>query len=322
MSAADPRELPVIAIVGAGAVGLFFGAQLRAGGARVTYVTRGESLSVIPRDGVRIVSQAIHEVHAQGFAVVRALEDLPPNTQLVLLATKTMDVSALLPQLRAWCMSHPLAMVVPLQNGVENESSLVSALGSDRVVSGLAFLGSERIAPGVVRHYASGSLSVGTWRGAVADQARYWAQYLADHGVRCTYHADMVTERWRKLFWNLAFNPTTALTGLDSQAVARSSAAQPLIASLLREALAVAQAEGASLTWSDAEKQVQRTQQMPGTRTSMQVDLQSGRRTEYDAILGAVVRAAARHGVYVPVTTTLYQLLATIDGAPDDRSSV
>ena len=309
----DPLSSPAIAIVGAGAVGLFFGARLSAGGARVIYVTRGESLRILPQRGVKIESES-SPLHVSTVEAVSDLHALPADVRLLLLATKTLDVPALLPELQSWCAQHPHAHVVPLQNGVENESTLVGALGADSVLAGLAFLGSERVAPGVVRHYASGSLSLGPWRGVEVAAAKYWAAYLDTHGARCSYHDDMVTERWRKLFWNLAFNPTTALTGLDSQAVASSESALPLIRALLREALGVAQAEGAQLQWPDAERQIERTQHMPGTRTSMQVDRESGRPMEYDAIVGAVVRAATRHGLNVPVTTTIYQLLATIDG--------
>lgn len=310
----DTTAEPTIAVVGAGAVGMFFGARLLAGGARVVYVTRGDSLRVLPVKGIRIESESA-PLSVPAVQAVGALEALPSHTSLVILATKTLDLPQLLPELQRWCAAHPHAHIVPLQNGVENEPMLVQALGADQVVAGLAFLGSERLAPGVVRHYASGSLSIGPWRGAARPAAQQWAAYLQAHGVRCAFHEDMVTERWRKLFWNLAFNPTTALTGLDSQAVARSEAALPLIHALLREALAVAQAEGAQLQWSDAERQIERTQQMSGTRTSMQVDREAGRPTEYDAIVGAVVRAAARHGLAVPAATTICQLLATIDGA-------
>jgi 2-dehydropantoate 2-reductase len=134
--------------------------------------------------------------------------------------------------------------------------------------------------------------------------------------LEITVDPDFRTAAWRKLLMNIAANPITALAGRPMEVFGEPGVVE-LADGLLAEALAVANAEGAGVTVKDV-RRVQRTyaELAPDVGTSMLWDRLAGRRTEIDLLNGAVVRAADRHGIPVPLNRTMLTLLSAIDGRP------
>ncbi|HTT16659.1 MAG TPA: 2-dehydropantoate 2-reductase [Thermoplasmata archaeon] len=293
-----------IVVVGAGAVGSLFGARLAAAGHDVVLIGRADHLRAIDRDGLVVEGTGPLRVR------VATAERLAPGTrgELVLVTTKSYDLRK---ALRAIGSCVPRTGVVLLGNGLGLEEV---ALGELRLAGWptpeacllrvVHTVPARRLGPGVVRATGTGEVVVPTEQaaGAAAPVAARLAEALAGTGlpVRRTDAPDR--EIWRKLVVNAAINPVTALRGLPNGALA-SGEPRREAERLLGEAVAVAQRAGVALTLDDARADLERIVQATAeNRSSMLEDLDRGRPTEIDAILGEVVRRGTALGVPVPAT--------------------
>src|SRR6185369_15308347 len=291
-----------ILVFGAGAVGGYFGALLARGGADVTFVARGENLAVLRRDGltVRLGSETLH------LASVRAVDDpaASPRPDLVLVCVKSYDTPGAAAALRP--VVDAGTIVLSLQNGVENEDVLARALGLPPLLVALTRIGVELVAPGVVDYSGRGTILFGEPDGGETARARRVAEALAAGGVPHQLRSDILVAAWEKLAWNVGFNAVTTLTRSTVAEVLAHPGARELVVAAMEEADAVATALGIPVRRTRTEAVLRDSVGgLPDFRTSMLQDLLRGRRLEHDALNGAVLRAAARTGVAVPVNHAL-----------------
>ncbi|MDE2160952.1 MAG: 2-dehydropantoate 2-reductase, partial [Burkholderiales bacterium] len=224
----------------------------------------------------------------------------------------------------------PDAVVLSLQNGVENPQRLARHLPC-AVVAGVVYAALSLPAPGLVRHAGGGTLVLGAWPPdpaapgvpAVAPArlqaiAALWA--AAGVEVRLSGHA--YAELWHKLAVNCAWNAISALTQADYATLAADAPARALQLELLREAVAVARAEGQGLELEELRAAVGRIAlAMPTQRSSTAQDLAAGKPTEIDDLNGAVVRLGARHGLATPFNAALTALVRLRQNAACSRSA-
>jgi 2-dehydropantoate 2-reductase len=299
-----------ILIHGAGAVGGYFGAMLARGGHDVTFVARGENLAALRRDGLTVLRAEGTLRIAPVDAVATPAAAPPPD--LVLVCVKSYDTPAAAEALRP--VVAPETIVLSLQNGIENEEILARALGLPPLMIALTRIGVALTAPATVLYSGRGTIVFGEPDGRETPRARRVAEALAAAGVEHRLDPDVRVAAWEKLAWNAGFNAVTTLT----QATVAEALAHPASRETIVEAIAetdrAATALGVAVRRGRTPAVLEESRSgLPDFLTSMLQDARRGRRLEYDALNGAVVRAAARTGVPVPVNRCLVSLLARLD---------
>ena len=301
-----------ILVLGAGAVGGYFGARLAEGGHDVTFVARGENLEALRRAGltVRLAERILHlaPVHAVGDPAQA------PRPDLVLVCVKSYDTAAAAAALRP--AVGPETIVLSLQNGIENEEVLARELGLPPLMIAFTRIGVALVAPATIEYSGRGTIVFGEVDGRESPRARQVAATLAAAGVPYELRSDILVPAWEKLAWNAGFNAVTTLTRRTVAEVLAEPASRALVAAAMEEVDAVAVASGVPVRRRRTERVLEESQSgLPDFQTSMLQDLLRGRRLEHDALNGAVVRAAARAGAAVPVNRVLAALLARLDPA-------
>ena len=304
-----------VAVVGAGAVGSFFGAMLARAGHAVTLIARPPHVAAIERQGLR-VERASGEVE-----VVRlgASVDLGAvrGADLVLFCVKSTDTEAVAEAIAPHLGE--AAIVLSLQNGVENAATIARRVRA-LVVPAVVYVATALPEPGVVRHYGRGDLVIGPMRAgdaadpAVAARLRHVVDVFAAAQVPVKISPDVMAELWSKLMVNCAYN---AISGL-AQAPYGRMAAQPGIRELqravVREVVAVAAADGVRLPLDDALAAMEAiAPAMPGQRSSTAQDMARGKPSEIDHLNGFVARRGRELGVPTPANQALHALVKLVE---------
>jgi 2-dehydropantoate 2-reductase len=199
-----------------------------------------------------------------------------------------------------------------LQNGIDHVARVGPLANGATVLPVIVYYNGERLAPDHVRMRRASPDDL-----VVPDDAagRAFTELLDGTGLRVLRSDTFVTLLWRKLLINAVANPITALT-LQRQAVLRRPDIQELCRAALDEAVAVARADGAELAADEPEQTIARLMTFSGELgTSMYFDRLAGRQIEVEALTGAIVAAAERHGIAVPINRALLVLLRAINDA-------
>jgi 2-dehydropantoate 2-reductase len=281
------------AILGAGGVGGLMGACLAHSGDSVTLVVRRESLANYPR-------QLRLESAFGNFTVdVAVAAEVPPADVLWI----TVKATELQPALAAITNPASVRAIVPLLNGVDHLSLLRSKYGAERVIAATIAVETERVAPGHIVHRTPfARLNISSAGHALLDGTVAQLQQL---GFECRFIDHEPTLMWSKLVFLAAFALTTSASDKTTGEILADPTWRDMGLSCIREASAVAVAEGAKI---DAEAVIAGVLKMPGNmRSSMQKDVEQGKTPELDAIAGPILRGAQRHGIAVPATKKLVE---------------
>jgi 2-dehydropantoate 2-reductase len=297
-----------IAVVGAGALGLFYGAMLQRAGNDVRFLLRGDFPAIRERGlEVRSINGDFHLREVQGY---RTTADIGP-VDLVLVGLKTFDnhlLGELIPPLLG-----PETRILTLQNGIGNEEALAALFGAERVLGGVAFLCSNRGEPGVVHHLGAGRITLGEFKPHDHAVAERVAALFGTAGVECLAVHDLKKARWEKLVWNIPFNGLCALTGRAVDILLRNGDCQTLVHDIMIEVIRAGNAQELSEETPDsfAGQMIALTETMGPYRPSMLIDREEGRPLELDAIMAKPLARGRERGVAMPKTAMLYTLLAT-----------
>ena len=298
-----------VLVMGAGAVGAYFGARLQQIGDEVVFCARGANLAAMRAHGLEFQS-------CQGDFTLPVTATAEPRDHapydLALFCVKSYDTDAAARQI-AGCLA-PDGVILTLQNGVENEHRLAEAFGRARVLAGNARVGAELTAPGRVVHRTGGAIEFGELEGGETERARRLAEHFRQAGILQSMVADVRAIRWEKLLWNGAFNTVATLSGCAVGALLADEDATALLRNLMGEIAAVARAEGVALGARDIEHQITRSRAaLSAVRPSTLQDHQRGKPLEYEALCGAVIRTARRHGIATPYMDAAYALMKLLD---------
>ena len=299
-----------IVVFGAGAVGSFFGGLLVRGGQDVRFVARGAQLGALGRSGLHIQSTLLGDVAVPRVNAVSDPRDIGP-ADLVLLCVKAHQTAGVLESMAPLVADG--TSIVTLQNGVESDDTVAARFGRARVIPGVVYVGATLEEPGRVSHVAAGTIALGVPEGVSRDRVTSVREVLARSGQPVQISDDIERERWRKLLWNAAFNTVSAITGRDPGGLLQVQESRGLIASLMREVVAVARAQGIALTDANVDEQIAWTERAGTIRTSTTVDRERGREMEIDALIGVVVRRGRQYGVPTPCSDVMLALLRAID---------
>ena len=300
-----------ILVMGAGAVGCYYGARLRQAGEEVVFCARGEHLRVLREAGLEVQSPK------GNFRLDVTATDRPADFapyDLILFAVKSYDTDAAAAQIKD-CLA-PDGVIMTIQNGVENEDVLCRYFPRAAVMGGNSRVGAEITAPGRLNHTALGLIEFGELDGSITPRAERLAQVFQRAGILGELTPDLKTVRWYKLMGNNGTNTVATLSRSTLGQMLEDPDGYNLSRTLMLEALAVGRAEGARVSDERADlqlEQIQKSLNAYAIKPSTLQDLERGKRLEYDAISGAVMRAARRHGMRAPATETVYTLLKLLD---------
>lgn len=296
-----------IAVIGAGALGLYYGAMLQRGGHDVRFLLRRD-YEAIAGNGLRVTSPR-GDFHLEKVRCFRNPAEMG-EVDLVLVGLKTFANDALI------SLVEPLAAfgaaILTLQNGLGNEELLAAAFGADRVLGGVAFLCSNRGTPGTVHHLAQGPIRLGEFSGGLTSRALEIAAAFTSSGVPCEAVADLAKARWEKLVWNIPFNGLCALTGRPTDALLAHPPSRRLIEALMTEVVAGAEAQNLSAPIAGPafiSRMISLTGEMGAYRPSMMIDRLEGRPLELSSIYGIPLQRAAEGGVEMVRVRMLHALL-------------
>lgn len=307
MSAPNPR----IGIIGAGAIGGFYGVMLARAGYDVHFLLRSE-YDAVAQKGLQINSAVHGAVHLEPVQAYRSAADMP-KCDWLLVGAKSTSNSQIAPLIREAAATD--AKIVVLQNGLGVEDDLREALPEElHLLGGLCFICAHRSDLGVVEHQALGGVNLGYHSGSASREAQ---QALLEEGVAMfraagvdsNPAANLAQARWQKLVWNMPYNGLSVLLGAGTASLMADPDSRALVRAIMLEACGAAAACGHPMPEVLVDRMMASTDHMPDYLPSMYHDHAHGRPMELDAIYVAPLSAAAEAGFAMPKTEMLYQAL-------------
>jgi 2-dehydropantoate 2-reductase len=302
-------DWPKIAVVGAGAVGGYFGGMLARAGAPVVMIGRPAFVAAMENAGLRLDTLKFNEtVRVEASTDIEAAR----GADIVLFCVKTTDTAetsrSLVPLLARG------AIVVAMQNGVDNVERIRDASGIEALAC-VVYVAASVPQPGAVKHVGRGDLVVGPRN----DRTEPFAALIERAGVPCRISDNIEGELWTKLVWNCALNAVSGLGRAKYGQIAASADAWKVVEEVVYEVLAVAHAANVQPPGLEDPKAAlagaaKIAQQMSEALSSTGQDMQRGKRTEIDSLNGYIARRGAQLGVPTPVNHALYALVKLAEG--------
>ncbi|QNK69896.1 ketopantoate reductase family protein [Variovorax sp. PAMC26660] len=298
-----------VAVMGAGAVGCYYGAMLARAGHEVVLIGRPSHVEAVRAHGLRLETKAFDE-HVRLDASTEA--SAVQGADLVLFCVKSTDSEAA----AALIQPHlsPDALVLTLQNGVDNDARVRSVLPSNEVAAAVVYVATEMAGAGHVRHHGRGELVIAPSR--ASEQV---AQHLIAAGVPTQISGNVRGSLWAKLILNCAYNALSAVTQLPYGELVKGVGVADVIRDVVAECLAVAKAEGIDVV-GDTDAAIRGiAQSMPSQYSSTAQDLARGKLSEIDHLNGLVVRRGEALGVPTPANRVLFVMVKLLEGKQQRR---
>lgn len=287
-----------IAVMGAGAIGCYFGGLLAKAGHDVVLIGRAQHVDAVRANGLLFESKAFHG-HIPIGATTKASG--VTGAELILFSVKSADTESagaeILPHLK------PDAAILCLQNGVDNAERL-RAVVPQTVIASAVYVATEMVGPGHVKHNGRGELTIEN-----APAVPKLADVLRAAGIPVTVSDHVRDVLWVKLITNCVVNPLSALTDLSYQPLMQVEGIDAVVKGVIAECCAVAKALGVSVPANIEEIVLSIPTTMPHQKSSTAQDLARGKPTEIDYLNGYVIRQGAKLGIPTPMNLTLHALV-------------
>ncbi|MBI3989703.1 MAG: 2-dehydropantoate 2-reductase [candidate division NC10 bacterium] len=301
-----------VAVMGAGAVGGYFGGLLARSGVDVSFIARGRHLEALKRKGLIVKS-----VHGDFSLPVEATSDprVVGPVDLLLFCVKSYDTEQAIRQ--ALPMVGPSTLVLSLQNGVDNGEKLATVVGKEKVLVAAVSVDSGVPEPGVIAHMGEGRIVFGEPDGGLSERAKWLEVFLNQHDVPAQASEDVRRPQWSKFVWNAAFNPINAIIGGPVRRIVQHPLTLELARRTMEEVVQIAEAFGILLPNDLIERHLGSTETIGlEVKTSTLQDLEAGKPLEAEALSGTVVRKGQALGIPTPYSLSLYALLASLQRTP------
>jgi 2-dehydropantoate 2-reductase len=323
-----------ICIIGAGAIGGLLAARLTAAGEDVCVVARGAQKDAIGRIGLKVIGLPDGELHVRP-RVVSSIGEAGPQ-DLIVLGVKAHQVAAIAPDINA--ALGPQTMILTAQNGipwwyfmkhggahegrtldsVDPSLSISAHLPVDRVLASVVYPAAELVAPGVIQFIEGERFTLSEIDQQKSERIARVSQVFTNAGFKAPVSSDVRAEIWTKLWGNLSFNPISALTGATLAGICRDNGARALAADMMREAQAVGETLGIRFR-IPLEKRIAGAQAVGEHKTSMLQDIEAGRLTEIEALVGSVIELGQITGVPTPHISAIYACVKLLEGRSHKR---
>ena len=293
-----------VAVMGAGAVGCYYGGMLARAGHEVVLIARPQHVDAIARDGLRMQTTSFDE------RVALAASSEPGAVQgarLVLFCVKSLDTESAGALLRPHLSAD--ALVLCLQNGVDNADRLRAVLPETAVAAAVVYVATEMAGPGHVRHHGRGELVI-----EPSSASEAVAQALIAVGVPTEISGNVRGALWAKLILNCAYNAVSAIAQLPYGKMVQGEGVKDVMRDVVAECLAVARAEGVQVAGDVHAAVAGLADSMPGQSSSTAQDLARGKRSEIDYLNGLIVKRGEVLGIATPANRVLWALVKLLEG--------
>lgn len=298
-----------IAVVGSGALGLYYGALLQRGGHEVHFLLRRD-YNAIMNNGL-----TVHSINGDFILPIvsgHKTSDSIGEVELVIVGLKTFANKSLCDLIKPLISVE--TQILTLQNGLGNEELLADLFGAERIVGGVAFLCSNRGVPGHVHHLAAGRIIIGEYQKCNDERLELIASTFTASGMDCKTTGDLKRARWEKLVWNIPFNGLCALLQQSVNQLLNVPLCRKLVRDLMIEVITAANSQNLSQTIPEkyADAMLEFTDGMGVYKPSMQIDREEGRELEINAIFRVPLEYGRQQGTSMPRIEMLAVLLEQV----------
>ncbi len=289
-----------VVIAGSGGVGGYYGAMLAKAGHDTFFIARGSHLEKIRQNGL-FVKSLNGDFNAR--AGCGENSDSFGPADLALVCVKSYDTTSVFDLYRR--SVGPETVILSLQNGIDNESLIAAEFGREKVMGGVAFIGSRVEEPGVILHTAYGHITIGELDGGVSQRAMKLEQAFNAAGVECRVSEDINRDLWGKMVWNVGFNALCAALDCTAKEAASFEHTRSIVRGAMLEWINVAQASGVDLDPALADKNIEVTLKGGEVIPSLLHDKRRGRKMEIETFNGKVAELVESLGIDTKVNKTL-----------------
>jgi 2-dehydropantoate 2-reductase len=298
-----------IAVMGAGAVGGYFGARLAAASNDVAFIARGPHLMAMRQAGLTLES-------LQGnLDIPDALFTDDPTrvgvVDLVLFCVKSYDTDETAAKLTPLVGNRTI--ILSLQNGVDNADKIAQRWGDQRILAGVVYIGSQLLEPGKIKHSSGGKIVFGELDSQVYETTQAIEQVLSLAQIPCEVNREIRSVQWRKLLWNAPFCAISCLTRATVKEIVESDSLTKLALDCMIEVQAAAKTQAIDLDSALFEETLNFSQSLGDFKPSMLQDLEAGKPLEYEAFNGIVVELLRQTGNEAPTNQVFYGALKYLD---------
>ena len=292
-----------VAVMGAGAVGCYYGGMLARAGHHVTLIARPQHVEAVERNGLRMQTTTFDE-HVRLAAGTDA--SAAQGADLVLFCVKSLDTESAGAELRPYLS--PGVLLLTLQNGVDNADRLRAVLPQHTVAAAVVYVATEMAGPGHVKHHGRGELVI-----EPSSHSETVSQALIAAGVPTDISGNVRGELWAKLILNCAYNAVSAIAQLPYGKTVAGEGVTDVMRDVVAECLAVAKADGVQVA-GDVDAAIRKiADTMPTQFSSTAQDLARGKRSEIDYLNGLIVRRGEALGIATPANRVLWALVKLME---------
>lgn len=296
-------------IIGSGAIGAFYGGKLAHIGKDVHFLFRSE-YEHVSKNGLKIYSKD-GDFHLKNINVYNDTS-LMPKSDIILVCLKTGNNKILKDLIKPLIKKD--TTVILIQNGLNIEEELAKDFPNLSIAAGMAFICSNRIAPGTINHLDYGKLTVSPYRGE-CNNLKTFCNDLSQAKVENLLWNDYVTARWRKLVWNIPYNGLTVILNTSTENIMKNPSTRQLVTDVMKEVQLAGVACGADIPDKFIDAMLESTDHMTPYDPSMKLDFTNKRPLEIKAIYSNPIEAAKKVGVNVPKIEIMEQMLKFIESS-------
>ena len=298
-----------VAVMGAGAVGGYFGARLAAASNDIAFIARGRHLAAMRQQGLTLESPQ-GNLHIRDALFTDDLSQVGV-VDLVLFCVKSYDTQATAAQLAS--LIGDRTIILSLQNGVDNADKIAQRWGYQRTLAGVVYIGSQLLQPGKIRHSSGGRIVFGALDGQAHESTLAVERLLSSARISCEISKAIRNIQWRKLLWNAPFCAISCLTHTSVKEIVESDSLTKLALDCMAEVREAAQTQAIDLDPALFEETLNFSKTLGDFKPSMLQDFEAGKPLEYEAFNGIVVKLLGHIGKQAPTNHVFYGALKYLD---------
>ena len=296
-----------IAVMGAGAVGGYFGARLATNSNEIVFIARGSHLTALQKNGLAV--ESIQKTLPVRKALFTDNPDAVGAVDLVLFCVKSYDTEPAAQLLGP--MMGPKTIVLSLQNGVDNADKIRHIWKNHPVLAGVVYIASQLLGPGRIKHSAGGKIVFGGDEVHTATEAI--ERLFCSAGIPSEVSSNIRAVQWRKLLWNAPFCAISCLTRATVKEIVESDSLTNLALDCMAEVREAAATQAIALSPELFGETLQFSKGLGDFKPSMLQDLEAGKPLEFEAFNGIVVDLLRRAGKQAPINQVFYSALKYCD---------